>query len=254
MALAFLASGCTTTNENTAGSDEEFDIPPILRVGVLADASRTDPSAKANAELLALLEKSRGIIVDIEKYSCEEILFALRRGDVDLVAAGLTDTEIAAEFLSPCARFFPTGRRVAVNASLSAFITDLHQLDNPKVTVYTVAGSVSANTANSIFKQASIASLKDMHSCLSKVRSGTGSVLLVGPTEGWNLFKRQDSAKNITGLNLVLGPLSKEHLAWAVRKSDQRLATAMDAFVAELRKKGKLDKIIAGSGVDTINK
>lgn len=251
-ALTLLPSGCSSIDE--AKAKEKFDIPPILRVGVLANASYTDPAAKINAELLVLLEKKHGVIIDIAKYSREEILFALRRGDVDLVAAGLTDADISAEFLTPCARFFQTGRRVAVNGSLAAFITNLNQLDNPKVVVYTVAGTVAADSVGSIFKRAAHVSLKDSAACFDKVRAGTGGVFLVGPVEGWRIFKHPQSAADVTGLSLVLGPLTKEHLAWAVRKSEQNLAKTLDDFIAKLRANGDLEKMIEESGVDAINK
>ena len=252
VALAFLSPGCASVDNEK--EKEESNVPPILRVGVLADASQTDPAAKINAELLALLEKKRAIIIDISSYSREELLFALRRGDVDVVAAGLTDTQISAEFLTPCARFLRTGRRVAVNASLAPFITALNQLDNSKVVVYTVAGTVSANSVGTIFQRADHVSLKDNAACIAKVSAGTGGIFLVGPVEGWRLFKHPESASKVTGLALVLGPLTNEHLAWAVRKSSPRLAKALDAFIEELRANGDLEKMIEESGVDTINK
>jgi ABC-type amino acid transport substrate-binding protein len=221
-------------------------------VGVLSD--RGDVVGRLEDDLLKLLGKRRGVLLEVSEYQPEEILFALRRGEIDIAVPIMTDTEVNAEFLKPCARHLPTGRRVVVHKDIAPFITSLKQLDNAKVVVCSVAGTVSPDYARKIFKYARKASLKDSKSCVGMVSKGTGGVFLLGSVEAWRLFRSPESESKRTALRLVLRPLTKERLAWAVRRNDTTLAKALDEFAADAAKRGDLTKLIRKNKADGINK
>jgi ABC-type amino acid transport substrate-binding protein len=256
VSAVLLSAGCAFFSGGGASEElgPKFEVPPILKVGVLREGVSNNVVDDLERSLLALLEKRRGVIVERAEYSREEILFALRHGEVDVIAAGLTDADIKAAFLRPCAKHLPTGRRVAVHKDIAPFITDLKQLDNGKVVVYTVAGTVSSDWASKLFRRARKASLKNTPSCVAAVSKGTGGVFLLGPVEAWRLFTEPESQSKTTNLRLALGPLTRERLAWAVRRGDTTLANALDEFMENAVKRGELKRLVEKSGAEAINR
>ena len=247
--LGILLSGCHSA------SPVEFKPGPdfILRAGVAPRPPfvyRNEKKQLAGLDivLLKLLAEKNDLKLEISEYPMHEIIFALRRGEIDLIAGGFTAAEIKTNFLTPCAHHMKTGQRVIVNNEVAPFITLKEQLDNDKVTIFTVAGSTSAEKVEEIFPNAASVSLKNSENCLKKIKNGKGNVFMLDASDAQFIANDKDS-----GTALVLGVLSEENIAWATRRKEKKWQEYLNKFMLSLRKNGKLTEIIETTDAESIN-
>ena len=267
--IAFCAGCAGPGGVSIRGAGNDSSSPTelrTLRVGVVAGRpplayrnSLGEPMGSEVNLVMRFCEKA-GMKCELGEYEKEDLFIALRRGDIDIAVPAAAESEIAPKFLSPCARHSHTGWRLVANAGIAPFITDLKQIDNQNVRVYTVAGTVSAEFARGFFKSADVASLETLEQCVDKVLRDNGCVLLTDETTANCLLKKYNDARSSIAKNtgsvknagkkvsaadaarcpapalaLVLGRLSDEPLAWAVRSADSELMKKLDDFEKELR-------------------
>ena len=248
--VCFIISGCAVLVPKEPTLEKDF----ILRVGVairppFVFKDEKQQYAGLDIALLKLLAEENNFQLEITEYPLNELIFALRRGEVDIIAAGYTDDEMTANFFIPCAPHLRTGQRIIVNGEIAPFITDKSQLDNEKITVYTVAGSASADKAKTIFSEAKTASLKDIASCVEKVRNGKGNIMLLSARDAAPL-----AADRQNKLAIVLGVMGDEDIVWGVRRKEDRWKFFLDNYMRSLMLEGRLKKIIDETQADLINK
>jgi ABC-type amino acid transport substrate-binding protein len=242
-----------------------------LRVGVVPDrpplAYRDAMGALAGSEVDLIREfaKRNGVELALTEYDLDDLFIALRRGSIDIAVPAATEREIAARFFAVCAPHDGTGQRLVANAEIAPFITELKQIDNGNVRVYTVTGSPSAEFARRFFKSADIASLENIDQCVGRVLNDNGCVFLTDETTALNLLKKYNAAPkkaaapsktkkgalaaDIEGgrkterekevkpvIALVLGRLTNEKLAWATERSNKKLKKILDDFTRTLKR------------------
>jgi ABC-type amino acid transport substrate-binding protein len=207
LSLLVLSYGCAGVrmNESQPSQDKKLVKNLSLRVGVIIDKA---PLAYQSAlgglvgseiELIRKFTKMRGIRLTLSEYPKEDLFIALRRGDIDIAIPSTTEEEISAKFLSPCAAHSETGQRLLANASVAPYITELKQIDNPNVRVYSVIGSTSARFAKKFFKAADVASLESIEQCVKKVLNDNGCLCLTDEVTANILLKKyneRSSKKN----------------------------------------------------------
>lgn len=252
--LLIVLAGCNLLMQ----PDPTLEIPPakkgLVRVGyalrppfVIKDKEKQ--LSGLEIDLLKLLAQQQGYELEFLEYPLNELVFAVRRGEVDLMTAGFTEREIAELFLSPAGAYMQTGQRVIVNADIAPYITDKSQLDNNKIRVYTVAGSPAAEQVEIIFPNTETISLKNSANCIKKVIGGRGNIFVLNARDAAPIIADSDS-----GLALVLGLLSQEKLAWGVRRKEKKWREELDRFIDAMRQSGKLQELIDKHRADAINK
>ncbi|NOY74886.1 MAG: transporter substrate-binding domain-containing protein [Kiritimatiellaeota bacterium] len=263
--LSGFCCGCVGVKDDGSQKGQPPFETQSLRVGV---AVGKPPLAYRNAfgelvgsevELIRRFGERRDIQLTLIEYDSGDIFIALRRGDIDIAVSAATEDEIASRFLAICAPHGRTGQRLVANAEIAPFIIDLKQIDNDNVRVYSVAGSASARFAKRFFKSADVASLESVEECVEKVLRDNGCVFLTDETTAFELLKKRNeprktaaedaktaeqNKKPVNGggsgrqskpvLALVLGRLTDERIAWAVRRSDAKLKKMLDDFVVDL--------------------
>jgi len=247
--LTLLIFGCSSNKKNISPTKE---IRP-LRVGVFQRSPFVYRDKKGvfmgcDIELLKLFAEANKYKLEIIEYPLNEIIFAIRRGEVDIIAGGFTKAEIEDEFLTPVAPSVQTGQRVIMEAKLAPFITEEGQLNNSKITVYTIITAPAAKLASSIFPNAKNISLKDAKACIYKVKKGNGNIFLLDARDALPLVKKDKS------ITLTLGTLSDEYIVWGTRRKDIERQKALDSFMKTLSKDGKLAEIIKNTNANEINK
>lgn len=267
--LAF-CHGCGSVAESVPRDSRESETAKktTLNVGVLSDRhplayrSALGGLAGSEIELIRRFAKMRGVRLNLAEYQKEDLFIALRRGDVEIAIPATTEGEITVRFLASCAAHAKTGQRLVANADIAPFITELKQIDNPNVRVYTVTGSNSARFAKRFFKAADVASLENIEKCVNKVLSDNGCVYLTDETTANILLKKHNEQplktaipantskgshkttdksaekKQKTKIAFVLGRLTNEKIAWAVSRSNKTLKKSLDDFITNLGKAG----------------
>ena len=232
----------------------------ILRIGVTDGPKQlVGTDGKGNytgleIELLNILAKQSGCLPEFTKYSKEELIFALRRGEIDIAVPCATDAEIRDQFLLPCAPHLKTGQRIIAGASVAMYIKSPEQLNSADITVLTVADSVSANLAKSVFPAAEKISLRTAKMCLDRLKHKTGNVFMLDACRAYMVKKHFDNRKEEQAIKVILPPLTDEHICWALRRSDTARCTWLNNFINELRGKSILQDLIEKYNADIINR
>jgi len=259
--------GCKTIQKEPIANNEP---DALLRVGLANDVPLlSDKGSDAKLlgfemNLLTQYARENKYILDTSLYSKDELFFALRRGEIDIAIAAVTDTVIAENFLLPSAPHLKTGQRVLVNDAVSMFIKDKDQLNNDEITVLTVVGSTAANFAKQLFPQAKRISLRDMKSCIKKALTDNGNIIMLDAGDAYilqskNFFlnsvpKGKEAKKTVrVKLKAVLPPLTNEQISWALRRGDKELQNSLNSFIENMKKSGKLKELIELYNADVIN-
>lgn len=247
--VTLLIFGCYSNKKNISATEE---ILP-LRVGVFQRypfvyRDKESNFAGCDIELLKLFAATNEYKLEIVEYPLNEIIFAIRRGEVDIIAGGFTKAEIEDEFLAPVAPSVKTGQRVIMDAKLAPFIMEQSQLNNSKITVYTIITAPAAKLASSIFPNAEHTSLKNAKACIKKVKKGIGNIFLLDARDALPLVAKDNS------ITLTLGTLSDDRIVWGTRRKDIERQKSLDIFMKTLSKDGKLAEIIKTTNADEINK
>lgn len=253
LVFCLLLAGCQWFASQPPPKVEKIDKNTLLRVGVAIRPPFVIKDEKKqlsglDIELLELLSQEKGFKLELVEYPLEELVFAVRRGEVDIIAAGFTEQELEDRFLTPCAKHLKTGQRVIANAEIAPFITDKSQLNNEKVTIYTVVGTTATEKANEVFPDAEHASLKDTRTCIKKTLGGKGNVFMLEARDAHPIV-----ADPKLGLSLVLGVLSDEHIAWGIRRKEKERCKQLDEFMQSLRNSGQLQQVIEKTKANKIN-
>jgi ABC-type amino acid transport substrate-binding protein len=255
--------GCINPEKKEEPSSDK---DPLLRVGLnisvphLLSLEKDGEPAGMEIELLNLFAKEEGYLLETTVYDKAELFFALRRGEIDIAVPCNTGTYISANFLSPCAPHFQTGRRILVKDSVSMFIKDPAQLNNEDVIVLTVAGTVSSDFSKKLFPESELISLKDTESCLERLQKEDGAIFLTDPIQAWTIktsgyyINISEKKKKKIKFIPVLPPMTDEQICWAVRRSNKEWKQYLDKFMAEQKKNGTLKKLKEKYCLDAINR
>ncbi len=247
-----------------------FEKDVILRVGLTLDgppqlvsSDGSDALQGLEVDLLTMFAKQNNYLLETSIYPRTELLFALRRGEIDIAIPATTDTYISENFLQPCALHLKAGQRILVNDAVSMFIKNKEQLNDEKITVLTSVGSTSANFAKKVLPNARHISLRDLKSCIRKALTDNGYIIMLDAGKAWGLQSKKfilnsktekESKKDLKStLKIVLSPLTEEQISWAVRRDDIKRKQSLDVFIKELKKSGKLKDIIERHSANIIN-
>ena len=242
-----LLSSCSMfLNQESEDNTEQVEkLPPkTLHVGVAARSpfiNRTGDKELSGVEIdilkqLEVLNKSYKL--KFTEYSLDELPFALKRNDVDFISAAYTTQEVKDAYLQPCAEHFSLGKRILVSSDTAPYINDISQIDNEKITIYTVVDSAAAEDAEKLFSKAKQVSLRDIDACVKKVLQEKGNVMLVNSRDITEITK-----KFKTKLQPVLGFMGNTKIALAVRQNDTETKTILDNLIKELKSNGFLDTV-----------
>ena len=266
-AMLYLTHGCVS-EKTVIPSPSDRDA--ILRVGLtlegapqLVSTDTTDSIQGLEAELITMFAKNNNYLLETSIYSRTELLFALRRGEIDIAIPAATDTYISENFLQPCAPHLKTGQRILVNDAISMFIKDKNQLNDEKVTVLTPVGSTSANFVKKVIPNARHISLRDLKSCIKKALTNNGHIIMLDADKAWQLQSKKFTMNSNAGkgtkkaikstLKIVLPPLTDEQISWAVRRDDINRKNTLNAFIKKLERNGQLKEMIERNSADIIN-
>jgi len=233
--ISIIFVGCRTLNnaENT------------LRVGI--EPHRNPVIYKLNgkytgfeaefAKLLAAQTHKKLVFVPMNR---ARLITALEQGDIDIIMSGLSVTEMREQrinFVQPYMLIYQSSlfRRTDVRVYSSP---QMILLSNDKIGVE--KNSTGEMFAQQSFKASNItsfSSLEDGAKALIKNKID----ILIGDLP---LICRIGAVNEGNGLIYMLSPFAQEYYAWAVSKGNTELLEQANILLIDLKKSGKLDKII----------
>lgn len=203
-----------------------------LRVGVAEFAPwtvRTESGKLIGFEIDVAnkIATDMGVTADFEVYEWDELIGALEKGEIDVIAGGMAITPeraLRVNFSRPLAR---SGVGLATNTQLTQDVQTLEELNDPDIVIATVADTLAHNVSKTLFDRANVNVFPAAGSAEKEVVEGRAHAYLAGMPEARFLV-----LKNPGALDLPLNePLLASSEALAVKKGEQQLLNFLDAWV-----------------------
>lgn len=203
-----------------------------LRVGVAEFAPwtvRTESGKLIGFEIDVAnkIATDMGVTADFEVYEWDEIIGALEKGEIDVIAGGMAITPeraLRVNFSRPLAR---SGVGLATNTQLTQDVQTLEELNDPDIVITTVADTLAHKVSKTLFDRANVNVFPAAGPAEQEVVEGRAHAYLAGMPEARFLV-----LKNPGALDLPLNePLLASSEALAVKKGEQQLLNFLDAWV-----------------------
>ena len=170
-----------------------------------------------------------------------ELIQSLLEERIDIIMSGMTITRERAERISFTDPYTRIGQMALVRAKdRSAFpdVQSFSKLTSGVGFVHKTSGELAART---FFPQATIAPQRTIESGIAALRRGEIAVFIHDAPTVWRIAGNPGE-KELAGL---YWPLTKESLAWAVRKDDEPLRFVLNRELEEWKASGLLKQILS---------
>lgn len=119
------------------------------------------------------LAKDMGVKIKFKEYQWSEMIPALKKGEIDIIASGLSITPKRALEIDYSKPYSSSGYSLVTNLALTKDFKSIEDLNNEKVYIAVVKGTVSADLAKKVFPEATIDPRKTEKDATSAIINGT---------------------------------------------------------------------------------
>lgn len=208
----------------------DLSYPPFETIG--ADG---EPSG-VSVELARALAAELGRPLAIENMPFTGLIPSLQTGKIDLIISSMTATPERARAVAFSDPYLTTGLGALVpHDSAAAALADL---DQPGKTIVVRQGTTGEVFARANIKQARILALEKENACVLEIIQGKADAFIY---DQMSVF--QNAKRNPGKARALLAPLQKEAWAIAMKRGDDDLLAAVNAFLAKFRAGGGFDRL-----------
>jgi len=168
-----------------------------------------------------------GVAADFTVYVWEDIIPALQKGEIDMIAGGMAITPARALQLNFSRPLAKSGIGLATHTKKTADIQSLKELNNPDIMITTVKDTFAANTATVMFPNADIKIFADRGAAEAAILDGRAHAYLASLPEVQFLALRNNDVVDLP----MTEPLVANSEALAVKKGEQQLLNFLNAWV-----------------------
>ena len=173
------------------------------------------------------LAKDMGVKVTFKEYQWNGMIPALKKGEIDIIASGLSITPKRALEINFSMPYSSSGYSLVSNLSLTKDFTSIKDLNSKKVYIAAVKGTVSADLAKKVFPRASIDLRKTAKDATSAVVNGTVHAFISSSP-----VPEFISLKHPNDVDLPLKkPLLTTKEAFAIRKNNLEMLHFLNAWI-----------------------
>lgn len=168
-----------------------------------------------------------GVKVVFHEYEWKKMIPALTKNEIDILATGLSITPKRALIVTFSQPYSSSGYSLVTNLSLTRDFTSINDLNNKKVYVTAVTGTVSAELAQKIFPLASMDFRKTTEDATSAVINGTVHAFIApSPVPEFISLKHPDE------VDLPLNdPLLTTKEGFAINHGNQEMLNFLNAWI-----------------------
>ena len=203
-----------------------------LRVGVAEFVPWTMRSKSGElvgfeVDIAEKLAADMGVRAELKAYEWDNIISALQRGEIDVIAGGMAITPARAlqvNFSRPVAT---SGVGLAANTEMTRNIETLADLNRESIRISTVADTLAADVAQRLFSEATVTVHPAPAAAEADVLEGRAHAYLAGMPEARFLVLKNPEVLDLP----VSKPLLASSEALAVNKGEQELLNFLDAWV-----------------------
>lgn len=165
---------------------------------------------------------------ELKVYDWEDIIPALEKGEIDLIAGGMAITPARALRINFSAPYTESGVSLVTNTQKTKDIKGLQELNKPGIVLATVNDTIGFDLAKSLFSKAEIMTVATNREAEKALLDGRAHAY-VGSMAEVNFFALQHKDK----VDLpIKKPLLAYPIAFGVRKGDQEWLNFLNAWVA----------------------
>ncbi len=169
------------------------------------------------------------------------LIQALLDGRVDIIMSGMSVTAERVKLVNFTDAYAPVGQMALVRAKDVSAFPDAQAFTNTTQTVGFVQDTTGELAARGLFLRAKIVPQPAIEVGVAALRKGQIDVFIHDAPTIWRIAGNS-SEQELKGL---YWPLTKESLAWAVRKDDEPLRFALNRELAEMKNSGRLRQILS---------
>jgi ABC-type amino acid transport substrate-binding protein len=228
---------CTLSTGSLAAGDLKVgvsaDYPPMIYkqdgriVGIEAD------NAKAVGGILG----QELILVDMP---FAKLIPALQAGEIDIIMSAMSVTPERSELVLFTDSYMEMGQMAIMTTEKVGQFSQAWSIFRPGVRIGVEPGTTGAQFAASELKDAQIKSFNDSADAFAGLRNDVIDLYIHDAPTSWQLATTNENSDLIS----LYKPLTKEQLAWAVRKDDARLAESLNAALRTMKGNGSLRYIL----------
>lgn len=171
--------------------------------------------------------------------SSGDYIEALNSGRVDVVMSGYSITPERAEQVAFARPFMEIGQMAIILADNAARFAPPQALYRAGIRIGVEPGTTGEAFVRATFPDASVQYYADPSSAFIALRSGAADVYVHDAPTSWNLASSRENQDMLS----LYRPLTREQLAWAVKKGNTRLLGQLNACLDRLRENGRLGAI-----------
>ncbi|MDJ0929042.1 MAG: transporter substrate-binding domain-containing protein [Gammaproteobacteria bacterium] len=168
-----------------------------------------------------------GVEAEFEVYVWEDIIPALEKGEIDIIAGGMAITPARALRVNFSRPLATSGVGLATNTRMTRDITKLEQLDNPDIVITTVKDTFAYSVAELLFAKANLRVYSTRDLAEQEIIEGRAHAYLASMAEVRFLVLKNEAVVDLP----ISEPLVANKEAIAVRKGEQQLLNFLDAWV-----------------------
>jgi len=256
--IVFLLWGCIlyVANEVSGPSLPPKPEPPVasgtllkpeLRIGISPDympLAYKDPTfglAGVEVDFAKQLGKGLGKGIVFVEIPFPELIQALVDERIDIVMSGMSITSERAMLVSFTDPYVRIGQMALVRAADRSAFPNVQSFSQLKSKVGFVQKTTGEMAAKAFFPQATLDPQSSIDSGIAALRKGEIQVFIHDAPTIWRIAGNPNE-KELAGL---YWPLTKEPLAWAVRKVDEPLRFALNRELEQWQSSGSLKQTLS---------
>jgi polar amino acid transport system substrate-binding protein len=203
-----------------------------LRVGVAEFVPWTLKNKKGELigfeiDVAKKIARDMNVKPEFKVYVWEDIIPALQKGEIDIIAGGMAITPARALKLNFSRPLAKAGVGLATNTSMTFEIESLQQLDSQDIVVSTVKDTFAASVSETLFANAKVKLFATRDAAEKEILEGRAHVYLASMPEAQFLVLKHASVVDMP----MTEPLVGNSEALAVKKGEQQFLNFLNAWV-----------------------
>ena len=222
-------------------------LQPQLRIGISPDympLAYKDPTfglSGVEIDFAKQLGKGLGKSIVFVEIPFPELIQALLEERIDIIMSGMSITNERAERVSFTDPYAVVGQMVLVRAKDRSAFPNVQSFSKLTSKIGFVQKTTGEMAAKEFFPQATLTPQLMIEDGIAALRKGEIEVFIHDAPTVWRIAGNP-SEKELAGL---YWPLTKEPLAWAVRKNDEPLRFALNRQLDQWRSDGSLKQTLS---------
>lgn len=233
MTCAVLFTGITGAQPADKRSFEQVLSSGKLRVGVYLLTPYVMKGADggligSEIDVATRVSKDMGVTPEFKLYDWDKLIPALQKGEIDIIASGLSITPQRALQVYFSDPYASSGISIATNIKLTAEFHSLADLNSAQVAIGVIGGTVSEQVARDLFDKAAVKLFNEETKAEDALVKGLIHAYVRSEPEPRFLALRHPKEIDVP----ITKPLLATREAFAVRRGDNDFVNFLNAWIA----------------------